>query len=150
MDSAGVQAYLHAHIPLSAAMGTRVVEAGPTSVRLTAPLEPNLNHRATAFGGSVAALAILAGWTLVHLRLRSEGIEARTVIQRSDVSYVEAVEGAFEARALPPSDQQWTRFRGMLDRWGRGRVRVRVGVYHEGTRVAELDGDYVGLRSTEG
>ena len=84
METGAVEAYLHEHIPLSAAMGTRVVRADPAEVRLEAPLEPNLNHRATAFGGSVAALAILAGWTVVHLRLRTEGVEARTVIQRSD------------------------------------------------------------------
>jgi thioesterase domain-containing protein len=119
MNAHALQAYLHEHIPLSAAMGTTVVEAGPAAVCLGAPLESNLNHRGTAFGGSVATLAILAGWALVHLRLRSEGVEARTVIQRSDVAYVRTIEGAFEARAVAPAEHDWTRFRSALSRWGR-------------------------------
>ena len=52
MDTPEVQTYLHDHIPLSAAMGAGVSQADTEIVRLSAPLEPNLNHRATAFGGS--------------------------------------------------------------------------------------------------
>lgn len=145
MNARALQAYLHEHIPLSAAMGTTVVEAGPDAVCLGAPLESNLNHRGTAFGGSVATLAILAGWALVHLRLRSEGVEARTVIQRSDVEYVRTIEGAFEARAAAPAEHDWTRFRSALSRWGRGRIRIRVEVGSGDAPAALLDGDYVSL-----
>jgi thioesterase domain-containing protein len=145
-----LQSYLHEHIPLSAAMGATVVRSGPGGVRLGAPLEPNLNHRATAFGGSVAALAILAGWALVHLRLRSEGVEARTVVQRSDIRYVHAIEGAFEARAAPPGQGDWRRFRTLLDRWGRGRIRIRVEVWWGGAPAAVLDADYVSLVPSSG
>lgn len=146
MNADSLQSYLHRRIPLSAAMGAIVAEADPATVRLVAPLEANLNHRSTAFGGSVATLAILAGWAMVHLRLRSEGITAYTVIQRSRVEYLEAIEGAFEARATAPSESRWLRFRAMLDRWGRGRVRIRVEVRWGGTLAAVLDGDYVSIR----
>ncbi len=143
--SEALLAYLHEHIPLSARMGTRIVEAGPRGVLLEAPLEPNLNHRETAFGGSVAALAILAGWTLVHLRLRAEGIEARTVIQRGDVSFHEPVEEAFRAHALPPDPSTWSRFLRTLARRRKGRVTVRVDVLCGGRAVGGMNAAYVSL-----
>ena len=85
-DADRLTAYLHEHIPLTAAMGVRVLEARPERVRLRAPLGPNLNHRATAFGGSLSGLGILAGWCVMHVRLRPELPEARLVIARSEAN----------------------------------------------------------------
>lgn len=63
MIEADLQAYLHRQIPLSAAMQVSVVSATLDSVVLSAPLAPNINHKYTAFGGSVSALGILAAWS---------------------------------------------------------------------------------------
>lgn len=145
MDRERLQEYLHAHIPLSAAMSAQVLEAGPDGVLLEAPLEPNLNHRDTAFGGSVSALAILAGWALVHVRLRAAGTSARTVIQRSEVSFREPVEDAFQARALPCDPAGWSRFLRTLQRWRRARLAVRVEVLCHGRVVGTMAGEYVSL-----
>ena len=71
---AQLQLYLHQHIPLSAAMQVRVLAATPDEVLLQAPLAPNINHRETVFGGSASALAILAAWSLVHTRMRAQGL----------------------------------------------------------------------------
>lgn len=143
MSGRDVEAYLHAHIPLSAAMGVRVREASPERVVLAAPLEPNLNHQSTAFGGSVAALAILAGWTLIHLRLDAAGAPSRTVVQKSHVDFRAHVDGPFEAVAEAPDTAAWKRFLKTLERRGRARVRVRVGVTEEGSERAVLEAAYV-------
>jgi thioesterase domain-containing protein len=138
-----VESYLHEHIPLSLAMGARVLDATPEGVVLAAPLEPNLNHRETAFGGSVAALAILAGWTLMHLRLRGAGVPAHTVVQTSEIRYLVPIEAPFEARARPPAPATWERFVGAMRRRGRARVRLEVEVRSRGALVATLQGAYV-------
>lgn len=141
--------YLHAHIPLSAAMEAHVVSVEPDGVTLTAPLAPNLNHRSTAFGGSVATLAILAGWTAVHLGLHRSDLNAHTVIQRSDVTYLEPVIHDFEARVRPLDPAGWRRMSRALARWGRGRIPVTVDVTSEGATVARLQADYVVLAGPE-
>lgn len=148
MDTQAVETYLRKHIPLSGAMGTRVVEAGENEVLLEAPLEPNLNHRGTGFGGSVATLAILAGWTLVHLRLRADGVEARTVIQQSDVTFLLPVDGAFQARAVAPDAAAWRKFRRSLHRFRRGRIALRVQILCDHRVVAQMDADYVSEAAT--
>ena len=63
--------YLHDHIPITRSLGARVEHADGQSVRLWAPLAQNLNHRDTAFGGSLSSLAILSGWVLLYLRSAS-------------------------------------------------------------------------------
>lgn len=139
----GAEARLHQEIPLSAAMGTRVVEATPGGVVLAAPLEPNVNHRATAFGGSVAALALLAGWMLVDARLQEPDLRAHTVVQTSEVRFLAPAEADLEARALPPEEPAWARFLRTLRRRGRARLRVEVEVRAGDVVVATLHGAYV-------
>lgn len=73
IDPATVEHYLHEHIPITRAMGLKVTAYDGDSVRLWAPLEPNLNHRNTAFGGSLSTLGILAGWSLLHVKMQEAG-----------------------------------------------------------------------------
>lgn len=126
-------------------MGVRVVDASPEGVTLEAPLAPNLNHRSTAFGGSVAALAILAGWTLLHLRLRSDGVRAQIVIQASSVRYEAPIRGAFRATCGPVEEASWRRLERTLARWGKGRLSVSVSVEDAGGVAATFEGAYVAL-----
>ena len=58
-------------------MEVTVVEASLHQVVLSAPLAPNINHRETVFGGSASAVAILAAWSMLHLRLSAEGLGSR-------------------------------------------------------------------------
>ena len=123
----------------------RVLEASPERVRIEAPLAPNLNHRSTAFGGSVAALAILAGWALVHARLTHEGSEARTVIHESAMRYDAPIDAAFTAVCDAPQPEAWSRFKRTLARRGRARIRLAVRVESEGMVAARGEGAYVAL-----
>lgn len=145
MSPAEVEAYLKEHIPLSAGMGVRVLEAGPGGVAIEVPLEPNLNHRSTAFGGSVAALAILAGWTLVHLRLRAEGLVTHTVIQSSDVRYDAPIHGDFRAVTEPVEPRAWERFTRAVRKHGKGRLHVSTAVLADGIPAATFTGAYVAV-----
>lgn len=144
-DLAEVEAYLHKHIPISGGIGCRVLGMSPEEVLLEAPLEPNINHRATAFGGSLSALAILAGWAMVHFRLRGDGVEVRTVIQESRVRYEKPVRAAFQARCHAPPDDVWDRFVRTVQRWGKGRIQMEVELTSDGCRVAGYTGTYVAL-----
>src|SRR5487761_2583361 len=99
MTPAELEAYLHAHIPLSRAMSVGVVSIAAERVVLSAPLGPNINHRSTVFGGSASAVAILAAWSLLHLRLTGAGMESRLVIQKNSMDYLAPITGDFTATA---------------------------------------------------
>lgn len=140
-----LERYLHEHIPISRHLGVRVLEAGAGGVRLAAPLEPNLNHRKTAFGGSLSALAILAAWSWLHITLRGEGFAGRIVIQSNSMEYLAAAEGDFEAFCRAPGEERWALFRRTLDQRRRARMELDAEVSVGDQLVANFRGQYVAL-----
>lgn len=140
-----LERYLHEHIPLSAAMQVRVLKAAEDGVVLSAPLAPNINHRDTVFGGSASALAILASWSLVHVRLQAAGLTARIVIQRNAVEYAAPLLGEFEARSFLLRPERWASFLKSLERHGRGRVRVGASLDGDGAEAVRFEGDFVAI-----
>jgi thioesterase domain-containing protein len=143
---AEVQSYLHQHIPISSAMGVRVLVATRAGITLGAPLAPNINHRATVFGGSVSAVAILAAWAWLHWALRDAGLTARLVIQRNTVEYLAPVAGDFEARCAGVSEAAFEKFEQQFRRLGKARVTLAAELIFEQKVAAEFEGDYVAMR----
>lgn len=145
MTSSQLEQYLHEHIPLSAHMQVIVVEATVERVVLSAPLAPNINHRDTVFGGSEAAIAILAAWSLLHTKLTAASIATRLVIQRNSMSYDRAIIGDFTAKAEAPDHESWTSFTNMLRRKGRARIAVRSSLWFASVPAAQFEGEFVAL-----
>ncbi len=141
-----VQAYLHEHIPLSAAMGVTVRDCTLAGVTLAAPLGPNINHRGTIFGGSASAVAILAAWTWLHFALRSADLHARLVIQRNTVDYLAPIATDFEAKGAPLPPADFEKFLATLRRHARARATLTADLWCEGTKVASFTGDYVAVK----
>lgn len=135
--------YIHGHIPLSRAMGVSVVSVEDEALTLQAPLGPNINHRQSVFGGSASALAILAGWALLHVRLRAEGLANRLVIQRNIMEYQRPILGPFSARATLEHPDRWKQFTAMLERKGKGRVTVSAVLEQTDQVVGRFTGEFV-------
>jgi thioesterase domain-containing protein len=141
-----LESYLHTHIPLSRHMGIGVVHADADQVRLSAPLTPNLNHQQTGFGGSISALAILAGWSLLWMRLREHSAGHQIVIQSNAVEYLNPAVTDFTAVCHAPRDAQWDRFLRTYRLRGRGRLELAAEVEGGGLPLATFSGKYVALR----
>jgi thioesterase domain-containing protein len=147
MEPRDLQKYLHDHIPISAAIEVEVVEVGRDGVVLRAPLEPNINHRETVFGGSASAVAILAAWSLVHIRLREAGVRSRVVIQRNTQDHDLPIHGSFTARSFIDDPLRWDRFMKLLEKRGRARVAVSALLEFEGQVAGRFEGTFVALTS---
>jgi chromate reductase len=143
-----LERYLHEHIPLSRAMGVSVLEILPGGVTLGAPLAPNINHRDTAFGGSISAVAVLAAWSLLHVRLSAAG-GSRLVIQRHSMTYQRPIAGPFIARSFLPDAAAWEKFVRTLARRGRARIAVSCCVEYQGRPAGQFEGDFVALGAGE-
>lgn len=122
-----------------------VVDVSETRLVLSAPLPPNVNHRETAFGGSVSAMAILSAWSLLHTRLRASGIEAQLVIQRNTVHYDLPIAGTFTATASLPGAAAWEAFLRTFARRGKARIAVPAVLECAGEVVARFEGQFVAL-----
>ena len=145
MDRRELEQYLHDSIPLSKAMGVEVRKSNAEHVVLAAPLVPNRNHQATVFGGSASAVAILAAWSLLHLRLKEAGLRVRLVIQQNTMKYERPIAGKFLASSSVTDRSTWERFQDMLKRKQRARISVRVTIRCNGENVGEMQGEFVAL-----
>jgi len=145
VDKQELEKYLHVHIPLSGVMGVAVVEAGREVVTLSAPLEPNINHNETVFGGSASTLAILAAWSLVHVRLTQNGIGSQLVIQRNTMNYERPMAGTFIASSALRDATAWEKFIVMLKRKNRARITVAATLHCGNEKAGEFEGEFVAL-----
>lgn len=145
MTAAELQDYLRSRIPLSAAMAVEVRRADPDAVELYAPLEPNTNHRDTVFGGSASALAILAAWSALHVRMRDAGLAGRIVIHSNTMTYARPIVAGFTARSRSPAGEDWDRLRATVARGRMARAVVAAELECRGERVGEFEGQFAVL-----
>ena len=146
MTPRDLEAYFHEHIPLTRAMQVSVVSVDSESIVVAAPLAPNINHRATVFGGSAATLATLAAWAIVHTRLIDAGQSSRLVIQRNTMSFDQPISGDFTARGVIADPAAWITFMRLLERKGKARITATSELLFEGAVVARFEGEFVALR----
>lgn len=143
-DLAATERFLHEQIPLSRAMGVKVESHDASGLVLTAPLDANHNHLGTAFGGSLAALATLAGYALLWLELGNR--DAHLVIRRSELDYRHPVTGPLRAICRRPPDAELAAFRATFAKAGKARIRLGVTVEEAGRVCMGFEGTFVAIR----
>ncbi len=139
-----IENFLHEQIPLARAMQVRVERFGSEQLTLTAPLAANHNHLGTAFGGSLAALVMLAGYGLLWLEL--EDREAHIVISESTLKFRRPVRAIIRATCRRPDEATMAAFKADFAAKGKGSIRLEV-VIEEAAQIAvEFAGTYVARR----
>lgn len=136
--------FLHRSIPLTVALGVRVVELRPQHVVVTAPLAPNLNHHGTAFGGSLATLGILTGWVALHHGMEQAGVVGSLVVRQSTLDYLRPVTGELRAESHLP-DGTWSDFVSSLRESRRARIEVSSVLRCDDEDAVRVRGSYVAL-----
>lgn len=134
---------LRSEIPLAAAMGIEAAFSDARGLCLRAPLAPNINHKLTAFGGSLANAATLAGWGLVQLLVRDLGFPVIVVIQECRVQYLKPVLSDIEALALRPDAATIEKFLRTLARHGRARLALEARTPAAGEPAVIFNGQFV-------
>jgi thioesterase domain-containing protein len=137
-----LQARIASEFALARHLGVVVETADDDGVVLSAPLPANANGKGTAFGGSLFSVAVLTGWAWVARYLDAAGLAADAVIQESTIQYFAPVRGVLRARLRPPAAPQVEKFAKMLQRAGRGRIRLRVDIHQGAVLAARFEGVY--------
>jgi thioesterase domain-containing protein len=138
-----LQSALHTSIPLTRAMGVRIVNCTAAGLEVAAPLEPNINHASSAFGGSLAALATIAGWGMVWLLLKDQRHQQQIIIQDSQLSYIRPVLKDFAAVCCWPQPEAWDNMMTTLSRGGKGRIEMRSEIYENDLPCVSFNGRFV-------
>lgn len=105
------------------ALGFAVDDYNGKRLSLSAPLERNLNHHGTAFGGSLFSLAAVCGWGFVLIKLREADLHGLIVVKHSSVDYLAPVTGDLAVNC--GTDQETvTAFLNTYREKGRARLTV--------------------------
>jgi len=136
--------FFYEKIPLTRAMGVKVEAYDREKLILTAPLEENHNHLATAFGGSLGALATLAGYGLLWLEL--EDRDCHIVIRSSSISYERPVHGMLRAICRHPDEKELANFKDTFLKKGKARIRLHVTIEENDQVCVIFEGIFVAIR----
>jgi thioesterase domain-containing protein len=137
--------FLHREVPLTAAMGAHVLRCAPGEVEIAAPLAPNLNLHGTAFGGSLATLGLLCGWTVLHRALSEADLQAHLVAQKSECRFLAPATQELRGTARLPAGE-WLRFVAVLRQKGRARISVVTEIHAGETLAVTHTGTYAAKR----
>ena len=138
------QELLHSKIPITRALGVRVEDYDGERLTLSAPLDVNVNHLGTAFGGSLNALAVLCGYALLWLELKDT--QCHIVIRESSISYERPVRGDLRAVCARPEAEELEQFKRAFHQKGKARISLAVTIEDEGTTAVRFRGTFVALR----
>ncbi|MEY4484915.1 MAG: hypothetical protein RL693_2367 [Verrucomicrobiota bacterium] len=136
--------FLHQQIPLSLAMGVAIESCDHHQLIVTAPLDANHNHLGTAFGGSLSAIATLAGCSLLWLELGDR--EAHIVVHSSTIRYRRPVTGNIRAICRQPGEAALSLFKTQFAKTGKARITLQVTIEHGDLVCVEFEGVYVAIR----
>jgi thioesterase domain-containing protein len=135
---------LNREIPISKTLGAMPLELTSLRVVLAAPLEPNINHKKSAFGGSVYSVAVLSTWSLLTYMLQEEGFKVGyVVVQDGSIDYKLPVTADFTATAEWPSEKEKIKFIQRLKKRGLARATLKSVVRQGGKDCALLEARFV-------
>lgn len=137
---------LHKVIPITKEMGIHVIEFTPSKVKMSAKLEPNLNHKCTAFGGSINSLMTACGWAMVYANIKPIDLNAHIVIQKSSINYLLPVDKDFVAECILSNEISKKKFFDMYKKHGKARLKLKVTCSNEQILLAEYEGQYVAFK----
>jgi thioesterase domain-containing protein len=136
--------FFYRKIPITRAMGVRVTEYNGNQLKLVAPIALNHNHLGTAFGGSLSAIATLAGYGLLWLELGDK--TAHLVIRRSELSFRRPVRGEIVAVGRRPNPDDLQAFKKAFAKHHKARINLAATIEEEGVVAVEFRGTFVALR----
>ena len=133
--------FFHEQIPITRAMGLRVVAHDESGFAVEAPVALNSNHLRTAFGGSINAVATLAAYGFLWLELNDAA--AHVVVAESSIRFLRPVRETIRAMCLRPAEEELAVFRRQFSEKGRARISLRANVTEAGEIAAEFQGRFV-------
>lgn len=133
--------YFHQQIPITRAIGVRVVANDENGFVIEAPVALNSNHLRTAFGGSINAVATLAAYGFLWLELNDAAVHV--VVAESSIRFFRPVRETIRAICPRPAAEELAAFQSQFAAKGKARLGLRVNVIEAGETAAEFEGVFV-------
>ncbi|MDO6513021.1 YiiD C-terminal domain-containing protein [Neptuniibacter sp. 2_MG-2023] len=136
---------LKGQIPLINHLGLFPLKWDGTRLEMKASLAPNVNDKGTGFGGSLATVATLCGWSIVTLYLKSQGRNDDVVIRDSHIEYFLPITTDFTASTSLPDEGAVSLFYQKMLEKGRARMDLIIDIKQDDKIAMRLTGSYIAL-----
>lgn len=145
MTSSQLQNQLENEIPITKTLGFKINSLSLQEAKCLLPLQPNINHKQTLFGGSQYSGCALACYSLFLFNVR--GLKETTnniVVSKAEISYKKPVTEDAQIVATWLSDEERVHFLESLQRKGKARVRLLARVIGaDDLLLSEFQGHFV-------
>ena len=131
------------NIPLVSALGASVASYDGQTLIVELPLAPNVNHKNTAFGGSLYCAGVLSAWGLLYLKLLEVEEEGVIVIFDGRVHYHKPVTEAFKSICELSDHSAWEKFIKIYRRMGKARLKIESEIICDDQVCASFYGEFV-------
>ena len=143
MDRTSLETLLRTQMPLAKAMDVRVQRADLDHVELRCHLQTNHNHLATAFGGSLSTLMMLASYCWLFQLMNGRG---HVVLKSSALEFLAPVKEDLRAICLPAPVAARAEFLKAYQKKGKARLNLESQVLLANGKVAaRMRGEFVGV-----
>lgn len=140
-----IEAEILQKIPLLRALGVKVMSLSQNEAWLEVPLEPNHNHKGTAFGGSLYAVSIAACYSLLYNSQKTAQIENwDLVIAKGEIEYFAPVDSDFLVVARLELSK-WQKVVGKLQKnqkAGRVHLKAEARAQRDGPALCVFNGEF--------
>lgn len=119
------------HLPITQFMGLEIESYDGDTLILTAPLEPNINDKQTAFGGSLYNAAVMACWGMIYLKTQEKSIDCNQVVAEGNMKYIAPVSGRIRAICHAPSEEELALFFERFYLKGRAKIALEAAIYND-------------------
>ncbi len=138
-----LQQVLRSEIPLTNDICIETKAFSGLALTLFAPLAKNINHKSTAFGGSLYSVSVLSGWGLIYLVLKQHGLTGHIVIQESNTKFLRPVASDIIATSTFSSQEQCDKFIHRYKRKNIARVKLISKILSDDLPAVIFEGSYV-------
>lgn len=144
MQTHELEHLLKSEIPIAQHLGIRNLHFSENDLVLTLPLQPNVNHKGTMFGGSLYSASALASYALFLSGLRDADVHTNNiVISDGNIKYMAPVDQDAQVKAVWNSIEEKEKFFKTLKSKSKARVLIRVEISVGSRTCAEFTGSFV-------
>ncbi|MCT7547198.1 thioesterase domain-containing protein [Aliarcobacter butzleri] len=135
---------LHNEIPLTKFMDLKIAKYDEKELITIAPLNKNINDKGTAFGGSLATLTIISGWSICwliskELEINSENI----VVIKNEHSYRKPVTKELICHTKRPTKDEIENLKNKLLLKKSASIKISSQIIEDGEVCVDFTGYYV-------
>jgi thioesterase domain-containing protein len=142
-----LQDFFLLNVPLTRAADISVHSYDGESLVFEAPLEPNINDKGTAFGGSIYVLCVSTAWGMSSIKAQELGCDGELVVAKANIEYLRPLKEVIRAEVKAPDQEALQHFKDSFDRHGKAQFDLEARVLDSaGKCCARFSGKYALLK----